>query len=388
MTQKRYWRRHGGIAPLTCVLLVGLLGMVAFAVDISWIALSQSELQNSADAAALAGANKLADNYVLHALPSTSSVNKASLRATAVADAKTAAKAYAAYHSAGGVNLTLLDGDIDVGYTSSAGVYTSYASDNSKYPNTVKVTMRRDSSANTSLTLFFGSVLGLAKTDLNAQATASLYTATVDGFKAGSTNSGMLPVAFDYNDWTNFIATGKDVDGNSNVDSSGNPQLQVYGTIKHAGNFGLISLNDSHVGASTIAGWIHDGVPPSDIQALKNSNLIPLSAHNPNLWDWQGDTGFKAANCMDINQHVGETFMMPLFKPVTTTPYLPGVGNGSNFSFNVVAFVGVKIMPSTQTNRDVWIQPVAVSDPNAIYSNVTIADGNTFATSFTVKLTK
>ena len=62
-------QRRGSIAPLTCFLLVFIVGMVAFAVDISWTVLAQSELQNAADSAALAGANKLGTNFVLYNLP-------------------------------------------------------------------------------------------------------------------------------------------------------------------------------------------------------------------------------------------------------------------------------------------------------------------------------
>lgn len=387
----RQSKRRGGIAPLTCVLLVAILGMVAFAVDISWMILTHSELQNAADSAAHAGASKLADNFVLHSLPTQSSNNKATLRAAAVTAAKAAAQSYAAYHAAGGINLTLPASDVDVGYTNAAGAFTSYSTNTNNFPNTVKVVMRRDTSANTPLSLFFAPVLGTSDINLTATASATLYTGTANSFKVGTANSGIMPVTYDVNDWNNFIASGKDKAGVANKDASGNPILQVYGTVKDKGNFGLLSLNDSHVGASTISSWIHDGVPPSDIQTLTNNKLIPLSAHNPALWDWQGDTGFKATNAMDLNSHVGETFMFPLFKPSvnTSSNYQAGVGQGANYFYNIVAFVGVKIMPTSQTNRQVWVQPVPISDPNLLLTNIVPAGtSSTFSTAVTVRLTQ
>jgi Flp pilus assembly protein TadG len=57
--------RQGGITPMACLLLPLIIGMVAFAVDMSWLVLTRSELQNAADSAALAGANRLGDNYIL-----------------------------------------------------------------------------------------------------------------------------------------------------------------------------------------------------------------------------------------------------------------------------------------------------------------------------------
>ena len=51
--------RRGAVAPLTAIMMVPLLGLVAFAIDAGWMALSRSGLQDAADAAALAGAQQL-----------------------------------------------------------------------------------------------------------------------------------------------------------------------------------------------------------------------------------------------------------------------------------------------------------------------------------------
>ncbi len=136
------------------------------------------------------------------------------------------------------------------------------------------------------------------------------------------------------------------------------------------GNFGLLSLDDSHVGASTITSWIQNGVPPSDVQSLVNNGLIPLSQHPANTWDWQGDTGFKAKNVMDMNGQVGQTFLLPLFQPKSSDPlnYQAGVGQGANYFYDIVQFVSVKIMPSPDNNRMVIIQPAASIQPSAVFA--------------------
>ena len=59
------------------LLVVFLLGMVAFSVDIGWIVLTQSELRNAADSAALAGVKSLMDGYVQYNLPGLSRRRKA-----------------------------------------------------------------------------------------------------------------------------------------------------------------------------------------------------------------------------------------------------------------------------------------------------------------------
>src|SRR5690242_14467924 len=53
--------RRGNIIVLTALLLVAMVGMVAFAVDIGYINLTRVELQTCVDAAALAGAYELVD---------------------------------------------------------------------------------------------------------------------------------------------------------------------------------------------------------------------------------------------------------------------------------------------------------------------------------------
>src|SRR5687768_18568788 len=52
-------RRQGNIVVLSAVLLVAMVAMAAFAVDLGYIADAKTELQRSADAAALAAAARL-----------------------------------------------------------------------------------------------------------------------------------------------------------------------------------------------------------------------------------------------------------------------------------------------------------------------------------------
>src|SRR5215472_14478255 len=57
-------RRRGATIPLFAILCVPLLGMLAFSIDVGYIALVKTDLQTAADAAALAGAEKLQTLYV------------------------------------------------------------------------------------------------------------------------------------------------------------------------------------------------------------------------------------------------------------------------------------------------------------------------------------
>jgi len=382
-------RRRGAVTPLAALLLVFLLGMVAFAVDMGYVVLAETELQSAADAAALAGSEQLMQGFVQYNLPNQSAANKASILSTAQANARTTAQTYAGYNAAGGVNsLTLNSSDIQFGFTNASNNYTPQPT-YTGYPNTIKVTMRRDSTANGSVALFFAPVLGVKNQSLQTTASATLFAGSINSFSAPPL-TGLMPMTYDVNNWNNFVATGKDPDGNISLDASGNPEIVIYPSVSAPGNFGQLSLNDSHVGESTEAGWVTNGISSSDLNALTSNNLIPLSAHDPTKWDWQGDTGMKSSLVSTINSCVGQTFILPLFNPYSPAPsYSAGTGNGSHYYYQIVQFVPVKIMPSS--SGGVTVEPTALLEPNATLTNIGAAGtgtlGNTATTFTTPKLT-
>lgn len=370
--------RRANIAPLTAILLIPLLGMVAFAVDIGWIVLIRSDLQSAADAAALAGANKLMTGYVQYNLPGQTATATANILSTAESNASAAAKLYAGYNNAGVTGLTLLDGDIEYGFTDASGNYTAVSGSSTTFPNTIKVSLRRDSTANTSLGLFFGPVLGLSTVDLKATAAATIYTANIDSFKNTSTlKVAMLPVTYDVNAWNSFFSTGQNPDGNVSTDSNGIPDLSVYPSVKDTGNFGLLGLDDAHAGTSEVNGWIENGLTQTEMNALATNSasdqtpLIPLSSHNQNIlpsastdgqgsWNWVGDTGMKTDVIHTLNDYVGTTFLLPLFKPLNDgtasgSSYTAGNGHGSHYYYNIVQFVSVKLVSAD--DKSVIVEP-------------------------------
>ena len=360
-------RRHGAVTPLAAILLVFLLGMVAFSVDMGYMVLSETELQSAADAAALAGAEPLMQGYVQYHLPSQPASNLPSILSTAQSNARASAKQFAAYNGAGGVkSLTLNDSDIEFGFTDASGNYTPQLV-YTGYPNTIKVTMRRDSSANGALSLFFAPVLGVKSQNLTATASATLYGGTVNGFTAPPPTH-LLPATYDVNAWNNFLATGKDSDGNTNVDANGYPELVIYPSVSAPGNFGQLSLDDNHVGTPVEEGWVSNGMSASDVAALQSANLIPLSAHDSTKWDWQGDTGMKQSLVSYINGYAGQTFLMPLFKPYSPAPsYSAGTGNGSHYYYQIVQFVPVIVV--SNIHGGVTVQPAAVVEGNVNFTN-------------------
>src|SRR5260370_12319690 len=140
--------RRGAIAPLFGLLLIPVLGMMAFAIDTGYMCQAKTELQNAADSAALAGAQALQKYYVQYNLPDQT--QKSQIVTNAQAAATALAKQFAAANTAGGVNIQLQDSDITFGFLDGQGNYTPPAP---AFPNSIVVVARRDSTKNGSLPL-------------------------------------------------------------------------------------------------------------------------------------------------------------------------------------------------------------------------------------------
>ncbi len=365
--------RRGGITPLTGVCLVPLCAFLLLTVDLSHLVWAQTELQSAADSAALAGADQLMNGWVQYYLPGQTL--QSTVLSTSETNARTYVKNWAAKNTAGGVSgLTVLDSDIEFGYTDHSQNYTPCPTYQG-YPNTVKVTVRRDNSANTPVSLFFGSLLGQNSTNLTAMAAATIYTGTVAGLQQNSsgTNVWVLPMAFDVNHWNNYLATGQGPDGTTDTAANGAPQLQIYPSTKYVGNFGELSLNQSTDGASTISGWITGGVPWSALQVEFSQHLLPLSANAPDTYDWSGNPGLKSSTIQATDTMVGHTYLLPLFQAYNSSQanYQPGTGQGSNYYYDIVGFASVTI--TAADSNTIHVQPAAYIDPSIVFSSGTIA---------------
>ena len=404
-------RRRGVVTVLVALLTIPFLGMVAFAVDIAWIVQSRSDLQNAADSAALAGAEQLMNGFVLYSLPGQT--QQSTIVTTSETSAKTYAKNFAGYNTAGGVqSLALNDADIQFGFTDAQNNFTA-APTYTGFPNTVKVTVRLDSQANGQLKLFFAPIFGLSSTSVTATAAATIFTGDIVSFQSTpGAHSAVLPMTLDINAWNTYTQSGVSSDGSVKSSANGAPQLQIYPSPNLApGNFGMLSLDDSSNSSSAISGWISNGLTNTEISLLNSANLMPLPQPNPNLWNWKGAPGFKSS---DLNTlPVGQTFMLPVFEPVVGMPgatYEAAVGStyqstdksagspdvgdggvGQNAYYNVIKFVGVQIT-QLDSSQDAMIQPAAVLSPTAIFDPTTVIPaGSTsqFTTTFTTpKLTQ
>src|SRR5713226_702117 len=206
--------RRGVVIPLFALLLIFLLAMLAFSIDAGYMVLVKSDLQNTADAAALAGAEKLQQLYVEYNMPGQPSPGSILTQATTNSSANSpmaTAERFASLNRAGNVYITLLDQDVHFGFIDAQSNYTSpYGG----FPNTIEVTVRRDGVTNGPVGLFFGGVLGMSTISLQATARATIYSGTISSLQViPGVGAHILPVGLDYKIWDQFYLTGLSPDG-------------------------------------------------------------------------------------------------------------------------------------------------------------------------------
>jgi Flp pilus assembly protein TadG len=379
--------RRAAVIPFFALMLVPLLGMLAFSIDAGYMALVRSDLQNAADAAALAGAEQLQSLYVQYNQPGQTSQSSILTNATTNSSASSpmaTAIRFASYNKAGNVYLSVPNTDVSFGFLDALGHYTSPYTG---FPNTVQVTVRRDSNANGSLGLFFGPVLGMSSIDLTATARATIYGAPVNSLQAiAGVDAHILPVALDYTFWDQFYASGQSPDGTIHLNSSNNlPELQVYPYAKNApGSFGLVDVGPPATDSPAFRNWIDTGETPNDINYLVNNNLVPVSMQSPQ--PWLVGTGITSTLLSNFQSVEGEPNLIPLFKAAqypdasNGNTYIAASGTGSNASYQIVGFVGVTISNAAATgnnNMTISIQPAAVVDPTAVLTGATPAGTQT-----------
>ena len=375
--------RKGAVAPLVAFMMPVFLAMAAFMVDTGYIVVTITELQNAADVAALAGASQLEKPTI-----NLTSARRDSVAAVCVLKARAEAKKYGLLNSSGGVNLQLADADIVVGYQATSSSTVVPWSNGQPFPNIVQVRVRRDSTTNDPLGLFFGPIIGSPTWSGSATAKAG-FNATgkvVTGFKTtpNGPNPLLLPIAIDQEFVNSFLSTGRSPDGNTydrftavipsptqlspnNVNSGSDniPELQgVYPNNSSPGNFGLMNLRYTNPENNTpqFSDWILNGPTPSDISTF-GSNGFQATPANPAIL--KGGPGLKSSLVPDFASIVGQQRIMPIFSSYS--------GQGSNTYYTVVGFMGVQVVSATGrgSNIEIVFQPAIVVDPTATSATTT-----------------
>ncbi|EMI15633.1 transmembrane protein [Rhodopirellula maiorica SM1] len=330
---------------MAAVLIVIMFGMVAFAIDTGYLALARTETQRTADATAHAAVVEFA---------SSQDINEITKRARSVASEFTSSNPVLGQVASVAPNV-----DVSIGhYEFGSGQSELKFDDPTKY-NAVKVRIRRTSSQNGAVPLFFGGILNRSEQDVDAEATAALVR-DVKGFKIppSGKNVPMLPITIEEDYWDQSHESDADVwgydpkTGQVTAEADGIPELRLFpNETGSSGNLGTVNIGVTNNSTSYISKQIRNGLSRADLQFHGGSlELNPLGT----LY-LSGNPGLSAAMKDDLESIIGEVRVVPVYRSVW--------GNGNNAMFEIVKFVAVRIMAVKLTGGEkaINVQPASLT---------------------------
>lgn len=348
-------RPNGAIIVLTAILMVVLFAMVAFSVDIGYMMLVRTQLQTSADSAALAAACDLLDSHFITPEPTV---------AVTQAKAKASARQFAGDNRVGDVSCALADADITFGRLDlAAGQAAVLTFADPATFNAVQVRVRRTSEQNGEVSLFFARALGIHSGSSQAVATAA-FSDNMQGFKPPSDgkNLPILPLAIDKATWDALQdrQTGDQWSWNEDTKEASSGPDGIFEASLYpqetgsSGNRGTVDLGNPNNSTADLSRQIRDGISPQDLSYLPGGKL--QLGENGTL-TLNGDTGMSAGIKDDLAAIIGQPRIILVFNAAT--------GSGNKAQYTIVGFAGVRIMAvnmkGNPSDRYVTIQPANIT---------------------------
>lgn len=389
--------KRGSVLVLFAVSVTMIFVITAIVLDLGYIALTKSELQNAADSAALAGVLELIDE---------DAITRTFDQSDDVVDARDVSQSYSLYNKAASKNVALdrndinaEDGGIVVGYIDDpVSLDSAFETANLSRYNSVKVTAKRAPEINGMLDLMLGSFSGMDKIALQSTAVASIEDRVVGFDVNGDGTLDMLPFSIFVDAWDavydpDFIETETcpiEVEDNYSIHdgvvfkncSDGIPEIKLYpnkeavcGLPAAPGNFGTIDLGQENNSTDDIRRQIVEGISENDLVAM--GGMILSDPDGDGIFTkWvDGDAGVSTSIRSPLMEIKGQPRLLPLHRDL--------VGTGDNAQYELCRFVGVAVVDVKMTgaleNRHIIVQPAqvieakAIIDPEAPHSDLIYA---------------
>jgi Flp pilus assembly protein TadG len=364
------------VAPIIAVIVVVLLGFLAFSFDLGRVAVVRTQLQSAADASALAGASALAtDNLILTNFNQSSDFTIARSRSQTLAQTNS--------YDLNGTKPIVLDRMNDVNFgllTSPSNLSQALGSSITSPLNSVQVTTHVDPAHGGNMPFLFAPLLNQTATSVSATATATVQLYTVSTVKSVYGYRGpILPITMSHTDWLQMVnnQTGNDNYTYNPMSNSISPgpdglqEQQLYpGSNTTSSNNGLIQfgtgsrsnsvLQDEIVNGPTssemIAQWPPNGSPPWNAQHQFTIGADP-GWRTPTFDDLQTVANSGAVRLIPINDG--------------TTP-----GNGANGTYNIVMLAPIRVVYANSGGKN---SGYALVQPAVSSGNPTVVPSNTLA---------
>ena len=373
-------RRRGAAAVFAMVMMVVLIGFAALTIDVGVMYNTRADLQNAADAAALAGAAAYASPAMVQVrLGHDAGTNIQYVLAKAERQARQTARENGSF--AGG-KIILEPEDVGTGWID----VTSATSPLDPNPlpadyNAVQVIARRSKeSPNGPVRFFFATIFGKHTTSVSASAVAvyddhfsaydvdipssaplwpfTIHTAEYDTWVAGSTDK------YQYDSDTNTVSTGPD----------GDVEVRLYPDKLAPGNYGLMNIGAPNQGSTTLEGQILNGVSPTDLELEIGTSKLTFydDDGDPMGYDMTGNPGLKSSLEAPIEARIGDVVGFFVHDKVSQS--------GSNVVYHITGIRFARVMfvkLSSSKQRGLWMQPVSYNGPGVItIPGAPSSDGN------------
>ncbi len=337
-------------------MLTAILSIAAFAVDVGYVCLLRVQSQRAADSAALAASQELLGDERLqqHLMQ-------------ALADARTVAVQYAAYHAVGSQSVDLDPlSDVTIGTLTNASDPTQALdlSDPATY-NAVQVRVSRSQSHGGQSPSFFARFLGVGGFDTETAATVCFGNGVV-GFRPQGVNTttSLLPLAMDVSSWHDLMTSGGSdqwkCDSSQSLVTAGADGIceAVLTPLTAAGgNAGTFLVGSDDDVQHLLTHQIRDGVRKKDLTELNGQLQLDPSLHTLDL---AGQAGIDQDLECSLQEIVGHPRTIALFETVS--------GSGAGVSYTIVGFAGVRILDVDLDTAapSIVIQPTYVRDRTAL----------------------
>jgi hypothetical protein len=365
-SSRRVSHRTGTVLALTLFMLVTMMAFMAFAVDVGYLNVIRTELQRSADSAAMASAWDLLREGGVQGNPTQ-----------AITDARATAGVYAGKNNVGTVAPTLAQGDVHIGLLDNLASSTAAMTfaDTSRF-NAVCVRIQRTEAQNHEVPLFFARALKLDSVPVQGYSTAA-FCNNFAGFRTPSdgSNVGILPFALLKSTWDTLVSQGTDDyrwDETHKTIAAGGDGVKEVTLFPQAtgasGNCGTVDIGSSSNSTNDIKRQIVQGISKEDFQALTNAGRSLVIGSNGQTF-LEGDTGISAGVASELESIKGQPRVIPIYQSVS--------GPGNNAVYTIVQYAGVRIMYVDLTggknkNKKVVIQPANITVRGGVPASGTV----------------
>jgi len=310
--QIRRQKRQGTILVMVALLSVPMIAVVALSVDYGHLLKVKCDLQRYADCAALAAVQNLVpDDFGNQDLEVV----------------RTTVKKYVAKNLGG--EFTVLDSDIEIGRYDPNSIYAKVTLLDTGIFDTVRIKLRRDSSANFAVTTFFANVFDSDSNDVTASSTAILQAG-----RFLPPGADVLPIGVPVAEWDSLNA-GEEwvIYGDGRITDENGDEIP--------GDWGTLDIGSENNSTSDMGDQIVDGLDQSHLDYLKSDGRIDSSEYIDSqepIW-LQADPGISTGMKSYVRAIHGQNRIIPIYQELSNS-------GGNNLEFKITKWGVVKVIDS------------------------------------------